>query len=174
MNSWALIIRSTLSPCRILWQFDWLLPTCCYVTCYPEEVWRKYGRSWEQTLSNVVQLIKEACKENYHNKQKLILAKPWLKISKQATMGVNTWLVQEYSPVFLRTAAQRDTTYIWGVSTHHMVNASNLIAFVHKIYSGTSENGLPLLRKPPQCGQESMVPNYSLYYSVIVTRKPPY
>ena len=33
-------------------------------------------------------------------------------------------------------------------------------------YSGTSENGLPLLQKPPQCGQESAVPNYSLYYSV--------
>ena len=34
------------------------------------------------------------------------------------------------------------------------------------VYSETSENGLPLLRKPPQCGQESAVPNYSLYYSV--------
>ena len=33
-------------------------------------------------------------------------------------------------------------------------------------YSGTSKNGLPLLRKPPQCGQESAVPNYSLYYSI--------
>ena len=33
-------------------------------------------------------------------------------------------------------------------------------------YSGTSENGLPLLRKPPQCGQESAVPNYSPYYSI--------
>ena len=30
----------------------------------------------------------------------------------------------------------------------------------------TSENGVPLLRKPPQCGQESAVPNYSLYYSI--------
>ena len=33
-------------------------------------------------------------------------------------------------------------------------------------YSGTSENRLSLLRKPPQCGQESAVPNYSLCYSV--------
>ena len=45
-------------------------------------------------------------------------------------------------------------------------------------YSGTPENGLPLLRKPPQCGQESAVPNYSLYYSVqyqetSVLRTPP-
>ena len=33
-------------------------------------------------------------------------------------------------------------------------------------YSGTSENGLPLLRKLPQCGQESAVPNcIALYYS---------
>ena len=33
-------------------------------------------------------------------------------------------------------------------------------------YSGTSENGLPLLRKPPQCGQGSAVPNcIALYYS---------
>ena len=42
------------------------------------------------------------------------------------------------------------------------------VVFVEKNnkYSGTSENGLPLLRKPPQCGQESTVPNYSLYFSV--------
>ena len=45
-------------------------------------------------------------------------------------------------------------------------------------YSGTSENGLPLLRKPPQCGQESAVPNYSLCYSICtnetsVLRTPP-
>ena len=34
------------------------------------------------------------------------------------------------------------------------------------IYSGTSENRLPLLRKPPQCGQGSAVPNcIALYYS---------
>ena len=34
------------------------------------------------------------------------------------------------------------------------------------VYSGTSENGLPLLWKPPQCGQESTVPNcIALYYS---------
>ena len=31
------------------------------------------------------------------------------------------------------------------------------------IYSGTSENGLFLLWKPPQCGQESAVPNYIIY-----------
>ena len=46
------------------------------------------------------------------------------------------------------------------------------------VYGGTSENGLPLLRNPPQCGQESTVPNYSLYYSVqyqetSVLRTPP-
>ena len=29
-------------------------------------------------------------------------------------------------------------------------------------YSGTSDNGLPLLRKTPQCGQVAAVPNYSL------------
>ena len=31
-------------------------------------------------------------------------------------------------------------------------------------YSGTSDNGLPLLPKPPQCGQQAMVPNYRLLY----------
>ena len=46
------------------------------------------------------------------------------------------------------------------------------------VYSGTSENGLPLLQKPPQCGQQSAVPNYSLYYSICtkeisVLRTPP-
>ena len=42
----------------------------------------------------------------------------------------------------------------------------HLIVSAFSNYSGTSENGLPLLQKPPQCGQESAVPNYSLYYSV--------
>ena len=36
-----------------------------------------------------------------------------------------------------------------------------LVIDIH-IYSGTSDNGLPLLRKPPQCGQEAAVPNHSL------------
>ena len=45
-------------------------------------------------------------------------------------------------------------------------------------YSGTSENGLPLLGKPPQCGQESAVPNcialyYSCYKETSVLRTPP-
>jgi len=45
-------------------------------------------------------------------------------------------------------------------------------------YSGTSENGLPLLRKPPQYGQDSVVPNcIALYYSCFketsVLRTPP-
>ena len=38
--------------------------------------------------------------------------------------------------------------------------------FLHKqfsmLYSGTSENGLPLLWKPPQLGQEAAVANHSL------------
>ena len=45
-------------------------------------------------------------------------------------------------------------------------------------YSGTSENGLPLLQKPPQCGQVSAVPNcialyYSCYKENSVLRTPP-
>ena len=45
-------------------------------------------------------------------------------------------------------------------------------------YSGTSKNGLPLLRKPPQCRQESVVPNcialhYSCYKETSVLRTPP-
>ena len=34
------------------------------------------------------------------------------------------------------------------------------------IYSGTSDNGLPLLQKPPQYGQEPAVPNHSLLFTV--------
>lgn len=30
------------------------------------------------------------------------------------------------------------------------------------VYSEISENGLPLLQKPPQCGPEVAIPNYSL------------
>ena len=46
------------------------------------------------------------------------------------------------------------------------------------MYSGTSENGLSLLRKPPQCGQESAAPNcialyYSCYKETSVLRTPP-
>ena len=45
-------------------------------------------------------------------------------------------------------------------------------------YSGTSENGFLLLQKPPRCGQESVVPNYFLYYSICtketsILRTPP-
>ena len=45
-------------------------------------------------------------------------------------------------------------------------------------YSRTSENGLPLLWKPPQCGQESVVLNcialyYSCYKETSVLRTPP-
>ena len=30
-------------------------------------------------------------------------------------------------------------------------------------YSGTSENGLPIFRKPPQYGQMAAIPDHSLY-----------
>ena len=33
-------------------------------------------------------------------------------------------------------------------------------------YSGPSDNGSSLLRKPHHCGQQATVPNYSLYYTV--------
>ena len=51
-------------------------------------------------------------------------------------------------------------------------------AALHKVYSGTSENGLPLLQKPPQCGQDSAVLNcialyYSCYKETSVLRTPP-
>ena len=36
-------------------------------------------------------------------------------------------------------------------------------------YSGTSENGLLLLWKPPQCGQESAVPNFP--YTIVYVHK---
>jgi len=47
-----------------------------------------------------------------------------------------------------------------------MATIWKLITLLKAFYSGTSKNGLPLLRKPPQSGQESAVQNYSLYYSV--------
>ena len=37
------------------------------------------------------------------------------------------------------------------------------------VYSGASDNGLPLLRKPPQCRQKATVPNISYNLLYIVT-----
>ena len=42
-----------------------------------------------------------------------------------------------------------------------LVKLNFLVATGYK-YSGTSDNRLPLLQKPPKCGQEPVVPNHSL------------
>ena len=46
--------------------------------------------------------------------------------------------------------------------SHNMQLPTN----IDREYSGTSDNGLPLLRKPPQCGQEAVASNTSLQFTV--------
>ena len=47
-----------------------------------------------------------------------------------------------------------------------MVKGQQLHVQCILLYSGTSDNRLPLLRKPPQCRQEDAVPNHSLLFNV--------
>ena len=49
---------------------------------------------------------------------------------------------------------------------HNILIFGWCVQIIYKQYSGISDNGLPLLQKPPQCGQEAAVPNHSLYLTV--------
>ena len=58
---------------------------------------------------------------------------------------------------------------MWNNVLCNCIVVTTVIVIRITMYSGTSENGLPLLRKPPQCVQESAVPNYSL--SIVYVHK---
>ena len=89
-----------------------------------------------------------------------------------------------YSVCAVRTPIYRSRleTFLLQKKSHTKWLSKTVIPFFHWAlqiyYSGTSENGLPLLQKPSQCGQDSTVPNcialyYSCYKETSVLRTPP-
>ena len=56
---------------------------------------------------------------------------------------------------------------VWYTTQHEYTTGENSALEIRYMYmhihdSGTSENGLPILLEPPQCGRMAAVPNHSL------------
>ena len=69
---------------------------------------------------------------------------------------MSTWTMHHY--MYIHT--QYMHTYISTVMMSYTYDF--ILAHSNYGYSGTSENGLPILWKPPQCRQKAVFPNHSL------------
>ena len=98
-----------------------------------------------------------------------------LLVARKSLCRTNNCLVVNAIPM-RRRGVWNNLSLAMFVSLPFLLFMSKVL--VAMLYSGTSENELPLLRKPPQCGQESTVPNcialyYSCYKETSVLRTPP-